>query len=72
VLWTKARASRFILIWGVLFFGGGTFVWSLVDESSDGLPWTWNAGLHLLMGLMWGWLMWLFLNWLSNRRKMQQ
>jgi len=71
VAWTKAKAIRFVAIWGVLFFGGSTFIWSLTDGTGD-LPLLLNAGLHVLEGLFWGLLMWLFLNWRNGRPKVQQ
>jgi hypothetical protein len=71
--WTKARAGRFVLIWGMLIFGGVTFVLSLVDAPIPVTPWfvAVSAVLHALAGLVWGWLMWFFLNWLQRRRKVQ-
>jgi hypothetical protein len=71
--WTAARRGRFVLIWGVLFFGGMSFVWSLIDSPVPVTLWfaAMSAVQHIFGGALWGWLMWLFVHWLQRRARVQ-
>ena len=69
--WSNATEARFILIWGVLAWGGGMTAWNLTDILQH--PPIWNEliliGVLLLGGFVFGWLMWRFKKWWrpSNR-----
>ncbi|MGB6827702.1 MAG: hypothetical protein WBE41_06665 [Terracidiphilus sp.] len=62
----KRGALFFVLVWGVLFFGGGTFVIDLcfrVLARHEVLNTNQVIGIAFektLGGVLWGWIMWFF------------
>lgn len=70
--WSQARYWRFVLVWGVVFFGGP---WGLLMMAFG----AWDKGAHLaifvippaavIAGLTWGSAMWFFA---KHRRRLSQ
>jgi hypothetical protein len=62
----KRGALFFVLVWGMLFFGGGTFVIDLcfrVLARHELLNTNLIIGIafeNTLGGVLWGWMMWFF------------
>jgi hypothetical protein len=71
VRWSSATKLRFILIWGVLVWGGLMVVVNIRSLTPHNLP-IWIAPILILVvllgGAVWGWLMWYVARWLRRRQ----
>lgn len=65
LMWSAATERRFIWTFGVVFFGGSMWVWTTLDPHPSGPAFSPLAslGIWVVMGYVWGWVMWQARRW---------